>query len=78
MLQDGSRLVLFDALRHHVQDVMHYSSTQLQVKVRLHTLFGHSLGYALRVSSCLGKIEKQLFLHFIVAADTNLCLVLFC
>lgn len=52
VLQDGSGLVLFDALWHHVQDVVHHGSTQLQVKVRLHTLFGHCLGYSLGVTSC--------------------------
>ena len=28
MLQDHPRLVLFDPLRHHVQDVMHHLATQ--------------------------------------------------
>lgn len=51
MLQNGPGFVLFDTLRHHVQDVMHHRSTQLQVKVGLHTLFGYSLGYTLRVTS---------------------------
>lgn len=58
VLQDGSGLVLFDPLRHHVQDVMHHSCTQLQVKVRLHTLFGHSLCNTLRVTSCRGNQSK--------------------
>lgn len=52
VLQDGSGLVLFDALGHHVQDVVHHSSTQLQVKVRLHTLFSNRLGYTLGMTSC--------------------------
>lgn len=51
MLKDGSGLVLLDTLRHHIQDVMHHSSSQLQIKVRFHTLFGHSLGNTLRVST---------------------------
>ena len=41
MLQDGASLVLLDTLWHHVQDVMHYSCSQLQVKVRLNALLGH-------------------------------------
>lgn len=52
MLQDGSGLVLLDSLGHHVQDVVHYCCTQLQVKVGLHTLLGHSLGHTLGVTSC--------------------------
>ena len=55
MLQDGPGLVLFDTLWHHVQDVVHHSSTQLKVKVRLHTLFSHCLGYTLGVTSCWGN-----------------------
>lgn len=51
VLQDGSGLVLFDTLRHHVQYVVHHSSTQLQVKVRFHTLFSNRLGYTLGVTS---------------------------
>lgn len=62
VLQDGSGLVLFDALGHHVQDVVHHSGTQLQVKVRLHTLFGDRLGYALGVTSCQGN--KKVVLMF--------------
>lgn len=41
MLQNGTSLVLLDALRHHVKDVMHHSCSQLQVKVGLNTLLGH-------------------------------------
>ena len=41
VLQDGARLVLLDALRHHVQDVVHHSCPELQVKVRLNALLGH-------------------------------------
>lgn len=72
MLQDGSGLVLFDALWHHVQDVVHHSSTQLQVKVRLHTLFGHSLGYALGVTSWWGD-QEQLLLKQCSYYNENLC-----
>lgn len=42
-----SHLVLLDALRHHVQDVVHDGGAQLQVEVRLHALLGHRLGDAL-------------------------------
>lgn len=59
VLQDGSGFVLFDALRHHVQDVMHHCSTQLQVKVGLHTLLGNSLGDTLRVTSCNDKHKSD-------------------
>lgn len=52
VLQDGSGLVLLDALRHHVQDVVHHGRTQLQVKVGLHTLLRHSLRHALGVTTC--------------------------
>ena len=50
VLQDGPGLVLLDALGHHVQDVVHDSSTQLQVEVGLDTLLGHRLGHALGVT----------------------------
>lgn len=51
MLQNGPGFVLFDSFRHHVQDVMHHSCSQLQVKVRLHTLFCHSLCNSLGVAT---------------------------
>lgn len=41
MLQDGAGLVLLDTFWHHVQDVMHHSRSQLQVKVRLDSLLCH-------------------------------------
>lgn len=40
MLQNGASLVLLDTLRHHVQNVMHDSCSELQVKVGLNTLLG--------------------------------------
>ena len=49
MLEDGPGLVLLDALWHHVQDVVHHCSSQLQVKVTLHSLLRHCLGHTLRV-----------------------------
>ena len=53
MLQDGPGLVLLDALRHHIQDVVHDGSTELQVEVGLHSLLSHSLGHTLGVTACL-------------------------
>ena len=50
VLQDGPGLVLLDALGHHVQNVVHDGSTQLQVKVGLHALLSHRLGHALGVT----------------------------
>eukprot|EP00123_Amoebidium_parasiticum_P018100 comp24100_c1_seq1/m.43517 comp24100_c1_seq1/g.43517 ORF comp24100_c1_seq1/g.43517 comp24100_c1_seq1/m.43517 type:complete len:308 (+) comp24100_c1_seq1:5498-6421(+) len=50
MLQNGAGLILLDTLGHHVHDVVHHRRTQLQVKVRLHTLLGDRLGNALAVS----------------------------
>ena len=51
MLQDGLRFVLFDRLRHHVQNVMHDSGAELQIVVRLDSLFSHGLGDTLAVSA---------------------------
>lgn len=50
MLQNNTGLVLFDSFRHHVQNVMHDSSSQLQVKVAFNSLLGDCLGNAFRVS----------------------------
>lgn len=41
MLKNGSRFVLFDAFRHHVQNVVHDRGTKLQIVVRFYALFGH-------------------------------------
>ena len=46
MLQNGSGLVGSDAFGHHVNDVVHHSRTELQVKVTLHSLLGDGLGHA--------------------------------
>lgn len=76
MLQDGPGFVLFDTLRHHVQDVMHHRSTQLQIKVGLNTLFGHCLGYALGVTSYRGH-KKELLLKlewFLTRNHLTLCI----
>mmetsp|Transcript_29770 Transcript_29770/g.62392 ORF Transcript_29770/g.62392 Transcript_29770/m.62392 type:complete len:390 (-) Transcript_29770:1623-2792(-) len=51
MLQDGLRLVLLHALGHHVQNVMHHRSAQLQIVVALDALLGHSLGNTLGVAA---------------------------
>ena len=51
MLQDGAGLVLLDPLWHHVQNVVHHSCTQLQVKVALNSLLCDRLGHALGVSA---------------------------
>ena len=40
MLQNGPSFVLFDSLGHHVYNIVHNGSTQLKIKVRLHTLLG--------------------------------------
>ncbi len=57
MLQDGASLVLLDALWHHVQDVMHHSCSQLQVKVRLNALLSH-LQSAHRLSQLLPNCPR--------------------
>ena len=51
MLQDGSGLVGSDAFRHHIDDVMHHSCAELQVKVTLHALLGDGLCHALANTS---------------------------
>mmetsp|Transcript_62206 Transcript_62206/g.196852 ORF Transcript_62206/g.196852 Transcript_62206/m.196852 type:complete len:623 (-) Transcript_62206:2053-3921(-) len=50
VLKDGARLVLLDALGHHVEDVVHHRRAQLEVEVRLHPLLGDGLGHALGVA----------------------------
>ena len=50
MLKNNTGLVLFDAFWHHVQNVMHNSSSQLQVEVAFNSLLGDCLGHTLRVS----------------------------
>lgn len=41
VLQDGASLVLLHTLGHHVQDVVHDSRSELQIKVGLNALLGH-------------------------------------
>eukprot|EP01137_Pigoraptor_chileana_P034039 Opistho-2@25961 len=43
MLQNSTRLVLANAFGHHVEDVVHDSRAELEVKVRLDTLLRHCL-----------------------------------
>lgn len=47
VLQNCSGLVLFDAFRHHVQNVMHHGCPKLKVKVRLYSLLCYCLRHAL-------------------------------
>lgn len=51
MLQDCLGLVGLDTLGHHVQNIMHDGSTQLEIVVGLDTLLGHCLGNALGVTT---------------------------
>jgi hypothetical protein len=51
MLQNRFGFVLLDRLRHHVENIMHHSSTQLQVVVGLNTLLRYRLRDAFAVSS---------------------------
>lgn len=51
MLQDRLRFVLLDRLGHHVKNIVHDCSTELQIVVRLDTLLRNSLCNALAVSS---------------------------
>ena len=51
MLQNGPRFILFDSLRHHIQNIVHDRSAQLQIIVALHALLGDGLSHALRVTS---------------------------
>ena len=51
MLQNRLRLVLLDRLRHHVEDIVHDGSAELEVVVRLHTLLRDRLRDALAVTA---------------------------
>lgn len=51
VLQDRLRLVLLDALGHHVEDVVHDRRAELEVEVRVDTLLRDRLGDALRVAA---------------------------
>jgi hypothetical protein len=49
MLQYCLGLVLLDGFGHHVEDGVHHSSTELEIKVRFDTLLRDSLGDALAI-----------------------------
>ena len=51
MLQNSLRLILLDGLGHHVQDIMHDSSTKFKVVMRFNTLLGHGLRNTLAISA---------------------------
>ena len=51
VLQDGPLLVCLYAFRHHVEDVVHDGSTQLEVVVAFDALLGDRLGYALGMAT---------------------------
>ena len=51
MLQNRLRLILFDRLWHHVKDIVHDSSAQLQIVVRLDTLLRDGLCDTLAVAA---------------------------
>ena len=58
MLQNRPRLVLLDALRHHVNDIVHHGGAQLQIKVGLDALLGDGLGDALAVAALKLSAEQ--------------------
>mmetsp|Transcript_13659 Transcript_13659/g.18096 ORF Transcript_13659/g.18096 Transcript_13659/m.18096 type:complete len:218 (-) Transcript_13659:2714-3367(-) len=51
VLEDGPGFVALDALRHHVEDVVHHSGAQLEVEMTLNALLGHGLRDSLRVAA---------------------------
>jgi hypothetical protein len=51
MLQNGSSLVLLDAFRHHVEDIVHDRGTKLEIEVRLDSLLCHSLRHTLGMTT---------------------------
>ena len=51
MLQNRLQLVLFDRLRHHVQNIMHHHGAQLQIVVRFHALLCDGFCDTLAVSA---------------------------
>lgn len=57
MLKDSLCFVLLDSFRHHVIDVLDYSSSQLQVILTFNSLLGDCLGNALRMSTF--KLSRQ-------------------
>lgn len=59
MLQDRLRLVLFDRLWHHVQDIVHNRRSQFQIVMRFYSLFSHCLRNTLAIPS-LELSSKQI------------------
>ena len=57
VLEDGARLVRLDALRHHVEDVVHHRRAQLEVKVGLDALLRYRFGDALGVPAL--KLSRE-------------------
>lgn len=51
MLKDRLRLILLDRLGHHVQNIVHDSSTELQIIMRLNTLLRHRLRDTLAITT---------------------------
>ena len=51
MLQNSVDLVLLDSLRHHIHEITHDRSAELQVKVRFNTLLCDSLRNTLAMSA---------------------------
>lgn len=51
MLQDRSGFVLLDTFRHHVNDIVHNGSSQLQVKVGFYSLLGNGFSNSFRVTA---------------------------
>jgi len=51
MLQNGSSFVLLDSLRHHIEDVVHDRGAELEIEMRLNSLFRHRLRHALGVTT---------------------------
>jgi hypothetical protein len=51
VLQNCLRLVLPDRFRHHVKDIVYYSSTQFKVKMGFHGLLCYRFGHALTIET---------------------------
>lgn len=58
MLQDSLGFILLDRLGHHIEDIMHHSSTQLEIEMGLDSLFRDCLGDTFTVTT-LELTSKQ-------------------
>jgi hypothetical protein len=58
MLHDGLCFVGLDSFRHHVHDIFHHCCSELQVEMRLGSLFGHHFHHALRVAALEGSCQQ--------------------